>query len=124
MLESMWVYYSQAAEIQRDPKRAETAEGKAAIAELLKQACEFAKGVAPYVHTRLSSVVVTGDDNGGPVRHHLNGGIGVVALGADDLAKLDAGELAAIYRETIGATTILELEPEPPGARVGDVPAG
>lgn len=124
MLETMWVYYGLAAEIQRDVARATSAAGKAEIAELLKAACGFAKDVAPYVHTRLSSVIVAGDHDGGAVRHHVTGGVGLVALSAADFAKLSAGELAQIYRETIGETTVLGDEPEPSGARAGDVQTG
>lgn len=121
MLEKMWRRYQRAASAQAkaealpvDSPEREKLEDKVDLH--LDAAHNVAKDAAPYIHARLASVVVTGDDDGGPVQHEHRGLVGFASLSAADLAKLDSGQLAQLYREAIAETAQAHDEPEPDSA--------
>lgn len=116
-LEEMWFHYGRAARVQGSAQ-ANTPEGEELIAKYLKEARAAGEAAAPYVHTRLSSVVLTGDEDGGPVTIDATTAIVGVAgiLTAADLAKLDPGELAQLYREKIAAIRVPDSKPQPDSA--------
>lgn len=112
-LEEMWFHYGRAARVQNSPQ-ATTPDGEELIAKYLEKARAAGEAAAPYVHTRLSSVVLTGDEDGGPVTIDATTVVGVAGiLTAADLAKLDPGELARLYREKVAAIRIPNGKPEP-----------
>lgn len=124
MLESMWFHYQEAAAAQARLPGAAGDDAKlirAEIAKHLREAHAAAKDVAPYIHTRLSSVIVQGNEDGGAINHRHTGLVGVAAITQADLAKLDVGQLAALYREKIGETEVFSGEPDPDPDRTGDV---
>lgn len=127
MLEAMWFHYGKAAEAQNrlagvnDAKARKDIEKE--VSAHLAQAHAAAKDVAPFIHTRLSSVIVQGDEDGGPISHRHAGLVGLATLTQADLAKLDTGQLAALYREAIGETSLPAEEPATHPDRNGGVPA-
>lgn len=119
LLETMWFHYARAAEAQT--KLANVAPADIAsrttlqteVGRHLENARVAAKDVAPYIHTRLASVIVQGDADGGPVRTNVTGLVGLVPFTQADLARLSDGELASLYREAVSTPPADTAKPEP-----------
>lgn len=101
MLETMWHHYSLAGTEQRQP-----IPDKAAVAAHLAEASKVAKEVAPYVHSKLTSVVLSGDSEADPIHVHRTG----TAI-PDDVSALSDDELTQIYRASAQASGLPDEEP-------------
>lgn len=95
LLDEMWFHYNLAGQAMVKEPRDDKA-----VASHLAAARIPAREVAPYVHSKLTTVVLTGDEDGGPIQHSHSGLVGVVNA---DLAKLDDTELTQLYRATLAA---------------------
>ena len=112
ILEAMWHRYSAAARVQANPQLSNTPAGEELIERHLERAAHFAQAAAPYVHTRLSSVSVCGED--GPSNWAIAGSRSVDHVipkyTSEQLRRMDAAQLAALYREEIGASEVYFFE--------------
>lgn len=117
LLDEMWFHYSMASlEMAKPPDQRDNKE----IARCLRNAGIPAERVASFIHTRLASVVISGDDEN-PLQ--VNATVNA-ALTPEQLKVMSTDELARLFRATVGSALTDQSEPERPGTGGnGAVPA-